>query len=82
MPKMGAFGTIAIGIASTLFMPQKSMLEPVFYLAYIIRNLREICELQGRTIFLNQPIQVNIVKKQISLFYSKFTLGKIKCLID
>ena len=58
------------------------IVEHLFSLGNLLTNLRQIGELEGRTVFVYQFLNVKSVKKKIVFLYCEVLLGKIEGLLD
>jgi hypothetical protein len=79
---MAAFGAIAIVVLAFIAVLFEGILEHCFRLPYLHAYFGQVAYFQRRTILVNQVFQVHPIEAQISIFYFKILLGKIKGLID
>jgi hypothetical protein len=80
--KVGTFGAIAIVVAAFVFMLLEGLLKHVLCLVYLHPNLWEISNFEGRSVFINKGLDINIVKHQIPIIIQFITfLRKVESLI-
>jgi hypothetical protein len=79
--KMRTLGTIAIVIITLVLVFFKSFGKHILRLIDLHSDLGQIGKLHGSTILIYKRFDVESVEMEISIFYFKTILGKIKCLL-
>ena len=80
--ELGAFGAIAVKIFAGVFKLFKGLAEAGFGFLYLAAYLRQVCQLQGSAIFVNNALQGYIVEKKLVVFYIETLLREIEGLVN
>jgi hypothetical protein len=76
------FGTVRIIVIPLITEVHDGFSKPAFGTLNVVRDLRQVMELEWGAVFVNQAHEVNAVKKQAVFAQEKFILRKIKSLLD
>ena len=80
--KMTALRTIAIEVFAFVPVFLKSCIKHLLRLFDLHPDLRQIGQLHGRTVFINQGFQVKIVKLEVTVLQMKIFLRKVEGLMN
>ena len=79
---MRTFGAIAVIVRSMVIVLAHRFGKDIFGPLNVFRNARQISQPQGRTVFFDQPHQVDPVKSEVVPFEAEFLLREIERLVD
>jgi hypothetical protein len=80
---MGAFSAIAVEVLAVIPVFPDRIIKKLFRLCYLHADLGQKGELEGRSVFVDQLLDIEPIEKKIIVFiHVKAFLGKVKCLVD